>query len=348
MKRLTINQIVKKLPLDFSKHCTRDISVLSCSIFGESHVIAKEKFGVDFSATLWIVRGKLVNLYRSEREYFEFSRRIGELCKNRQYANQLAKKLIKMTDWLDDFLEQNKKLENLIKNNKIFFDNYRDFFAYHQAVYWGGDYLSQLPLNKKGKRRISLIVKNLGSVYKYNELIVPKIEKYFRKLGINNLLYGEVNKDVYKNIKTKSRGRGLLFINDKRIIYSSDRARQIEKLIMGRFKKDFKKLKGFKGLAVSGGVFTGRVKRILNLNKLNECQQNDVLVTIMTRPQFNKFIKRVAAIITDEGGILCHASILAREFNIPCIVGTKIATKVLKDGDLIEVDANKGIVRKLK
>ncbi|GAG22226.1 unnamed protein product, partial [marine sediment metagenome] len=52
--------------------------------------------------------------------------------------------------------------------------------------------------------------------------------------------------------------------------------------------------------------------------------------------------------ITDGGGTLCHAAIVAREMKIPCIVGTKIATRVLKDGDLVEVDADKGIVRKLK
>lgn len=348
MRQLTIRQIVKKLPFDFSKHCTRDISLLSCSIFGESHIIAKGKFGTDFSATFWIVRDNLVNFYRSEREYFEFSRKVGKLCRNINYSKRLAKKLMEMTDWFDDFLKQNETPEDLVKNNKIFFDNYRDFFIYHQAIYWGGDYLSRLSLNKKERRKVDLIVKNLGSAYKYNELTVPKIERCFRKFKINHLLYDELNINVYKNIKAKSKNRGLLFIDKKRIIYSYNKARQLEKLIEKIFKKDYKKLKEFKGLAVGGGIFKGRVRRILNLNKLNKCQRNDVLVTTMTRPQFNKYIKKVAAIITDEGGILCHASILAREFNIPCVIGTKIATKVLKDGDLVEVDANKGIVRKIK
>ncbi|MFA7209237.1 MAG: PEP-utilizing enzyme [Parcubacteria group bacterium] len=60
------------------------------------------------------------------------------------------------------------------------------------------------------------------------------------------------------------------------------------------------------------------------------------------------FKKKVKAIVTDEDGMLCHASMLAREFKIPCIVGTKIATQVLRDGDLVEVDADKGIVRIIK
>jgi len=59
-------------------------------------------------------------------------------------------------------------------------------------------------------------------------------------------------------------------------------------------------------------------------------------------------LKRAKAIVTDEGGITCHAAIIPHELKIPCIIGTKIPTKVLKDGDLVEVDAGKGVVRKLK
>ena len=59
-------------------------------------------------------------------------------------------------------------------------------------------------------------------------------------------------------------------------------------------------------------------------------------------------MEKAAAFVTDEGGITCHAAIVAREMKKPCIIGTKIATKVLKDGDLVEVDAEKGIVRILK
>jgi phosphohistidine swiveling domain-containing protein len=60
----------------------------------------------------------------------------------------------------------------------------------------------------------------------------------------------------------------------------------------------------------------------------------------------NKICKRV--IFTDIGGITSHAAIISREFRIPCIIGTKIATKILKDGDLVEVDANKGVVKIIK
>jgi pyruvate,water dikinase len=67
----------------------------------------------------------------------------------------------------------------------------------------------------------------------------------------------------------------------------------------------------------------------------------------MTSPDMIALINKASAIVTDDGGILCHAAVISRELKKPCIIGTKIATKVLKDGDLVEVDANKGIVRKI-
>jgi pyruvate,water dikinase len=67
----------------------------------------------------------------------------------------------------------------------------------------------------------------------------------------------------------------------------------------------------------------------------------------MTSPEFIDVIRKAGAIVTDVGGLTSHAAVVARELGIPCIVGTKHATKVLKDGDLVEIDATNGVVRKL-
>jgi pyruvate,water dikinase len=68
----------------------------------------------------------------------------------------------------------------------------------------------------------------------------------------------------------------------------------------------------------------------------------------MTSPEFVPAMHRAIAIVTDEGGVLCHAAIVSREMEKPCIIGTKIATKSLKDGDFVEVDTKKGLVIKLR
>ncbi|MBA3046904.1 hypothetical protein FP830_01010 [Candidatus Falkowbacteria bacterium] len=125
------------------------------------------------------------------------------------------------------------------------------------------------------------------------------------------------------------------------------------------YKKFFKKIdlsinKEFNQDVVSGltayyGKIKGRVKIIINIKKDGKkLKKGDVLVTSMTRPEFMPLAKKARAILTDEGGITSHAAIISRELKIPCIVGTKNATKILKDGDLVEVDADKGVVKILK
>jgi len=105
----------------------------------------------------------------------------------------------------------------------------------------------------------------------------------------------------------------------------------------------------FKGLAASPGKITGRVKVIFNTQKdASKLGQGDILVTSMTNLDFVPLMSRASAIVTDEGGLLCHAAIVSREMKKPCIVGTAIATKALKDNDLVEVNANHGFVKMIK
>jgi len=101
------------------------------------------------------------------------------------------------------------------------------------------------------------------------------------------------------------------------------------------------------GLVVSTGCgkVKGKVRILLTHRNVNKMKRGEILVAPMTSPEFIVAMKKAKAIITDEGGITSHAAIVSRELGIPCLVGTKIATKVLKNGDLIEVNANHGVIR---
>ena len=81
---------------------------------------------------------------------------------------------------------------------------------------------------------------------------------------------------------------------------------------------------------------------------MNKMNKGDILVSIATDPDIVPAMKKAAAIVTEQGGVTSHAAIVSRELRIPCVIGTKIATKVLKDNDLVEVDATKGIIKILK
>jgi phosphohistidine swiveling domain-containing protein len=105
-------------------------------------------------------------------------------------------------------------------------------------------------------------------------------------------------------------------------------------------------IKEFKGLVVSQGkTVRGRVKIITSVRDIGKLKKGEILVTPMTSPDYIMAIRRAGAIITDEGGMTCHAAIVSRELGIPCVVGTKIATKVLKDGNTVEVNTSQGKVK---
>lgn len=107
-------------------------------------------------------------------------------------------------------------------------------------------------------------------------------------------------------------------------------------------------VKEIKGIIGFRGKVTGKVKIVRTVKDLNKIHTNDVLCAVTTNPDYLPGMKKAIAFITDEGGITCHAAIVAREMNKPCIVGTKIATHILKDGDLVEVNAIKGVIHVLK
>ena len=99
-----------------------------------------------------------------------------------------------------------------------------------------------------------------------------------------------------------------------------------------------------RGETASPGVASGPVKIILDLEELEKVKKGDVMVTTMTTPDMVPAMQKAAAIVTDEGGLTCHAAIVSREMGIPCIVGTGNATKILKDGQIITVHATHGNV----
>ena len=103
-----------------------------------------------------------------------------------------------------------------------------------------------------------------------------------------------------------------------------------------------------KGSSACRGNVRGIARLILTPKDFNNLKKDEVLVTTMTSVDFIHVMERASAFVTNEGGIISHAAIISRESHIPCIIGTKIATKVLKDGDLVEVDADKGVVRIIK
>ncbi len=181
------------------------------------------------------------------------------------------------------------------------------------------------------------------------------IEEVARRKNINWRLYEQlpfINKSdkifTISEEELKAIGNKMIALFSEKedpAFFYGDEAEELKKVYDDRIKQEFKELKG---QIANKGCVKGRVKIIMKQDEFSKMEEGDILVSYMTRPEFVPIMKKAAAIITNEGGITSHAAIVSRELGKPCIIGTQVATKVLKDGDLVEVDANHGIVRKIE
>ena len=196
--------------------------------------------------------------------------------------------------------------------------------------------------------------------------IIPLMEEIAKRCGVDinelNLYYlieeiGDLLIHNHKLSLQEQQDRKKCFVglwkNGGANYYSGDKAEQIAKEELGSL-FETEKVDSFKGMVANKGFTQGTVRvlwsnDILQAREMRKTfQKGNILITQMTQPNIMDIAARAGAIVTEEGGMLSHAAIISRELKIPCIIGTKIATKVLKDGDLVEVDANKGVVRKIK
>ena len=101
-----------------------------------------------------------------------------------------------------------------------------------------------------------------------------------------------------------------------------------------------------RGMGVSPGQGVGKARIVLDIKDISRFQDGEVLVTEMTTPDWVPVMKVASAVVTDLGGKTCHAAIVSRELGVPCVVGSENATKVLKDGEMVTVDGQRGLVFK--
>ncbi len=152
------------------------------------------------------------------------------------------------------------------------------------------------------------------------------------------------DKDVIGNRK---KGFVISFNQEKRIVCETGDAvgPAMDKLGIVVFEEFTEEIKG---VAASGGKARGKVTIVKGVSDLSKVKKGDIMIAVTTHPDYVPAMQKAAAIVTDEGGITSHAAIVSRELQLPCIVATKHATKSLKDGDEAEVDADAGVLRKIK
>jgi pyruvate,water dikinase len=272
---------------------------------------------------------------------------VAEAKRNKNFFIKLEKQINERLTPIKKIYEKESTLDKrgLLK----FIKDFEKAYPWIEAMWWvceinskelGGLDISGLERLRKKTSKISsgtdmVVRKSLSKIF-------PKIREFVHLLKIQEIKSGAL--PSLTNLKKRS--EGYVFTGNR--LYINKGIGEIEKKFNIHLPKDINvKVNEIKGLSANTGIVQGKVKKIMSHKDIDLIKSCEILVSPMTMPDFLSAIKKAAAVVTDEGGAMCHAAIICRELNKPCVVGTKIATKVLSDGDMIEVDADNGFVRRL-
>jgi phosphoenolpyruvate synthase/pyruvate phosphate dikinase len=309
--------------------------------FGRSldHVFVVFKNGIAFSRL-------------PEDQYHELGNHLIEKAKDAAFVKEWATQFKKKADRIKK--EIFITAEEFIRKLPELLPYYQAYGAYSAATKIVFD-VGYEKLSKETKDILEEARKYSETFYKDDALTIEKALRFLsEKTGyayeeIFMLTYDELNTYLdegvlpsHDTLKERWTASGVYFTKDKTIILSSEELARIEDARLENANRT-----EIKGQIAYKGKVQGRCRIVLDYSNAF-FEEGNILVTGMTDPQFVSLMKKASAIITDGGGMLSHAAIVARELKTPCIIGTKIATQILKDGDFVEVDADNGVVRILQ
>lgn len=362
---MTQSQIIKTIKkYKIKPTITRDVALFTFSAVGPAYTkVLKEKLGISYEV-IGLIGGK---------------NKSTSLINEEHIAREMAKVIEKNSSFLDEkiirpikklFKIHEEKLEEARRASPkqallIIADIYIDYLfvlgVYNCFMRYVGNEKSRGGLSPRLIKRLTKERYEISGFY-------PQIEKLVagcaiaigRELGIDGDLLRyltalemklfvqdfKIDKKKLEELKKRRKHYLYLFVgaqNKEYIITDSQTIKKVKKI----FNQNTSNISIIQGNTAYRGKVQG-VVRNLETNKNGVITSNNIIVAVMTLVADAPLVSKAAGLITDEGGTLCHAAIVARELKKPCVIGTKIATKVLKDGDLVEVDADKGIIKILK
>jgi|GEM_PF-995790 len=358
--------------IKFKLFLRRELSLLATSvvILGYTKEL-KKAIDFSFKNICYLSNGKMTDSFRNEAELKRYSHTISKIIeKNRLKCNTLLNRGLKLNSSVRGLLRLKKDYrgysgQELHNEAGRLLNLYIKLFIFSTVIpYEMSSAFDDLKDKGKIKNYFSLENKTnqLRLISLYPEFESKILGNLFKEVSrrrkiknyklLFNLEYHEVSDFILGNIditeselETRANFVNLFTPKIKHIVFGKENYGKYYKLLS---KSTAKKIKIITGRTAYPGRVKGRVRILLSRQNIVRFIKGEILVTISSNPEFMSAIKKSKAIIADEGGVACHAAIISREFKIPCVIGAKVATQVLKDGDLVEVDASKGVVKILK
>jgi phosphoenolpyruvate synthase/pyruvate phosphate dikinase len=344
----------------WKKVVTREFPFIFAAYTIDCYRVMKEKVGATLNYNLFHGEGPILSIYRVEKDIQESYKMIEDMVisdpdrvlKIMGVYGDLTKKVYYLLNEIEKETNKNQIRHKLLEFDQIWLQTICHLL-FIVFIGYGAHLKGTESFLKKNMRRFEDLRNNTVD-NDVNEKYPKLFSKY--KADLENLasfmtpseLRDVLNdKEVnWDKIKARKKRYLIIYSNGDSIEYfGSDIDEVFEKELEHlQIDKDQKSLKG--GVAYKGkAVGTARV--IFTKKDYENIKEGDIIVTPMTKPSITPYLKKASGIVTNDGGALSHASIISREMKIPCIVGTTYATDIIEDGTKIEVDAEKGIVRKL-
>lgn len=267
----------------------------------------------------------------------EFWKRAKEIIKSHS-KNELSEELKRLKNYENRVRQEKLRLKN---KYKISNENFKILKFLSLMTWW------------QDSRKASGLMMNHWAT-EFMKLAAKKFKASFNDLRYltSDEFVNFLKKGAYDKAEVRARQKRAIHIcfkSGKNYIVSGNG--QLKKLVTELLAEEWQiKNNQILGTVASRGKtpkIRGKV-RIVENPKGVQLKKGEILVASMTRPEYVSLMRQAEAIVTDMGGVTCHAAVVSRELGKACLMDTKIATKVLKDGDSVEVDANKGIVKILK
>ncbi len=333
------NHKVIKTPVKFIKEFTRDFSI-----------IMEEAWYHALSYRLWdILKLKPPTGYPN---FYFYNKGLIEVWENKSYIKKIMDAIFKKNSDIKFFNNLFNKYAILVERLKD--DNLNDTAYINSlfeavsifSIFWYGIQDNRTSKNLQNK---FIKIRDTDIIFDYNDKIVRKrvLRKFPKTKGFETvILKDEFLSTISKLDILKERSKQFVLIPGKfSKITSINNFIKEWNIEIEVFNENTNGI--VKGITAYPGIVVGKARIIRRKDEVNKMKKGEVLISPMTTPDVFVAVKKACAIVTDEGGQLCHAAILSRELKIPCIIGTKIASKTYVNGDLIEVNADNGIIKRL-
>jgi len=334
---------------NFEMYWSAQLSPLMATLLAECYTKQiRKNFKIGFDKDIIFSNGVKSVCYLNTDDREKFAKvMIKKFGQNQKGINELCKTIKSKADFIKNLCKKTQlkpTAQNYYELKKLFLD----YNIYHITPRHLADFSEP--------KKIQKYLKQLSEARTYVEKIHYEVDQYLSNI-LSSLLKtkkNEILQYTFSDIENALNGDKLIKLKEVKnltdfcAISTKDSFTKLNKDDAETLYNNITtatETSELKGTIAYSGVTRGKVRIILDPSKTKLFNEGDILVAEMTRPEYVPFMDKASAVVTDGGGALCHAAIIARELKKPCIIGTKIATQILHDGDLVEVDANNGVVR---